>query len=89
MYGRILVEDGSDQMVEALDQSCASEGLRDDLGGRLSSQFLRGHAVGVGHVDDGLALPGGQRLRDIRVRLETDGQEDDVRLDRFRQRFGQ
>ena len=36
----------------------------------------------------GLSLPGGQRLRDIRVRLETDGQEDDVRLDCFRQCFG-
>jgi hypothetical protein len=30
MYGRILVKDGSAQMVEALDQSCASEGLRDE-----------------------------------------------------------
>ena len=44
MYGRILVKDGSDQMVEALNQSCTSEGPRDDLGRRrLSSQFLRGH----------------------------------------------
>src|ERR1700730_10479012 len=25
MYGRILIKDGSDQMVEALNQSCASE----------------------------------------------------------------
>src|ERR1022692_1366726 len=28
MYGRILVKDGSDQMVEALNQSCASKSLR-------------------------------------------------------------
>src|ERR1700716_1396694 len=88
MYGRILVKDGSDQMVEALNQSSTSEGLRDDLGRRLSSQFLRGHAVGIGHIDDGLSLPSGQRLRDIRVRLETNSQKDDVRLDRFRQFFG-
>src|SRR5450759_5918020 len=27
MYGRILVKDGSDQMVEALNESCTSEGL--------------------------------------------------------------
>src|ERR1700721_308813 len=87
MYGRILVKDGSDQMVEALDQSCAGKGLRDELGRRLSSQFLRGHAVGIGHIDDGLPLPGRQRLRDIRVRLETDSQKDDVRLDGFRQLF--
>src|SRR5450432_1270138 len=40
MYGRVLVKDGSDQMVEALNQSSTSEGLRDDLGRRLSSQFL-------------------------------------------------
>src|SRR3984957_8006585 len=58
VYGRILVKDGSDQMIEALGQSCASEGLRDELGGRLSPQFLRGHAVGIGHIDDGLSLPG-------------------------------
>src|ERR1700684_2598488 len=79
MYGRILLKDGSDQMVEALDQSCASEGLRDELGRRLSSQFLRGHSVGIGHIDDGLPLPVRQRLRDILVRLKTDGQKDDVR----------
>src|SRR6202048_1506374 len=72
MYGRILAEDGSGQMVEALHQSSATEGLRDDLGRRLSSQFLRRHAVGIGHIDDALPLPGGQRLRDISVRLETD-----------------
>src|SRR6202140_2941002 len=65
MYGRILVKDGSAQMVEAPNQSCTSEGLRDDLGRRLSSQFLRGHAVGIGHIDDDLSLPGRQRPRDI------------------------
>src|SRR5580692_5080334 len=47
MHGRILVKGGRDQMVEALDQSCAGKGLRDELGRRLSSQFLRGHAVGI------------------------------------------
>src|SRR6202022_1468588 len=88
MYGRILVKDGSDQMVEALDQSCASKTLRDAHGRRVSPQFLRGHTVGIGHIDDGLSLPVRQRLRDIRVRLETDSQKDDVRLDRFRQLFG-
>src|SRR5580700_325161 len=88
MYGRILVKDGSDQMVEALNQSTASEGLRDELGRRLSPQFLRGHAVGIGHIDDGLPLPGGERLRDIRVRFEMDSQKDDVRLDGFRQGCG-
>src|ERR1700691_1667415 len=88
MYGRILVKNGSDQMVEALNQSTASEGLRDGLGRRLSPQFLGGRAVGIGHIDDHLPLPGGQRLRDIRMRLETDSQKDDVRLDRFRQLFG-
>src|SRR5205814_10214095 len=89
MCGRILVKDGSDQMVETLDQSSPSEGLRDDLGrGRLSSQLLKGHAVGIGHIDDRLSLPARQRLRDIPVRLETDSQKDNVRLDRFRQALG-
>src|SRR6185437_8523478 len=63
LYGRILVKDGSGQMVEALDQSCPSKSLRDDLGRRLSPQFLRGHTVGIGHIDDGLSLPVRQRLR--------------------------
>src|SRR3984885_12528500 len=88
MYGRVLVKDGSHQMVEALDQSCARKSLRDDLGRRLSPQFPRGHALGIGHIDDGLSLPVRQRLRDIRVRLETDSQKDDVRLDRFCEFFG-
>src|SRR3984885_3580009 len=88
MYGRVLVKDGSDQMVEALDQSCARKSLRDDIGRRLSPQFLRGRAVGIGHIDDGLSLPVRQRLRDVRVRLETDSQKDDVRLDCFRECFG-
>jgi hypothetical protein len=88
MDGRILVKDGSDQMVEALDQSGTREGLRDDLGRWLSSQFLRGHAVSIGHIDDGLSLPARQGLRDISVRFETDRQKDDVRLDRLRQCCG-
>src|SRR3954447_13090724 len=88
MDGRILGKDGSTQMVEALDQSTASKGLREGLGRRLSPEFLRRHAVGVGDIDDGLALPRRQRLRDILVRLETDRQKDDVRLDGVRQFFG-
>src|SRR5882757_6903340 len=75
-------------MVETLNQSCTGESLRDGLGRRLSPQFLRGHAVGIGHIDDGLSLPSGQRLRDIPMRLVTDSQKDDVRLDGFRQFFG-
>src|SRR5690606_3472050 len=31
LYGRILVEDRGDQMVEALDQSCTSESLCDEF----------------------------------------------------------
>ena len=54
MHGRVLVKNRSAQMVEALDQSGASEGLRDDPGRRLSSHLFRGHAVGIGDVDDGL-----------------------------------
>lgn len=72
MHGRILVQDSSDKMVEALDQPAAREGFLDDLGRRPSAQVLGGHAVGIGHIDDALALPTRQRLRDIPVGLETD-----------------
>src|SRR3546814_10073976 len=75
-------------MVEALDQPAAGEGLANHLGGRLSAQLLIRNAVGVGHIDDDLPLPAGQHLRDIRMRLEPDSQEDDVRLGGFRERFG-
>src|SRR5581483_7415339 len=44
--------------------------------------------VGIGDIDECLSLPVWQRLRDIRVRLETDSQKDDVRLDGFRQCCG-
>ena len=75
-------------MVEALNQFSTSEGLRDEPGRRLSSHLLRGHAVGIGHIDDGLPLPGGERLCDIRVRFKTHSQKDNVRLDSFRQCCG-
>jgi hypothetical protein len=52
MNGRVLGKDRGCQMIEALHQPSAREGLRDELGRRLSSQFLRGHAVGIGHIDD-------------------------------------
>jgi hypothetical protein len=72
-------------MVEALHQPCAGKGLLDDLGGRLVSEFLRGHAVGIGHIDNRLSLPARQRLGDIPAGLETNSQEDDVRVDCFRE----
>lgn len=75
-------------MVEALDQSCTRESLRYELRRRLSAQFLRGHAIGIGHIDDALPLPGGQRVRDIEVRLETNCPKDDVRFDCLRQILG-
>ena len=37
MDGRILVKDGSEQMVEALDQSCTREGLRDVIWGPIAA----------------------------------------------------
>src|SRR3546814_15071517 len=44
MYGRILAKNASAQMVETLDQSCTSEGLLNDLGRRLSAQFVKGRS---------------------------------------------
>lgn len=69
-------------MVEALDYPAACERVCDDLCGCLVSQLLERDAIGVGNVDDDLPLPVGQRFRDIGVGLETDGQKDDIRLDR-------
>jgi NAD(P)-dependent dehydrogenase (short-subunit alcohol dehydrogenase family) len=88
VHGRIPAEHARAQMVEALDQPCPDERLRNDPGGRLISQFLRRNAVGVGHVHDGLPLPIGESLRDIRVCPEADGQEKGIRLDGVRQSPG-
>src|SRR3546814_7190366 len=88
MYGRILAKNASAQMVETLDQSCTSEGLLNDLGRRLSAQFVKGYAVGIGDVNNGLSFPALQRLRDILVHSVTYGQKDDIGLDGFRQFLG-
>src|SRR5580658_11174894 len=39
------------EMIEALHDAGTGEGVGDDLGRRLTSEFLRGHAVGIGHID--------------------------------------
>ena len=48
MSGEVLGQDCSSQMIEALDQPSASEGLRDNPGRRRPSQFRRGYAQIVG-----------------------------------------
>jgi len=62
---------------EALDQSLRqAKACATNLEEGLSSQFFRGHAVGIGHIDDRLPPARWESgLRDIRVRLETDSQK--------------
>jgi hypothetical protein len=84
---RIGRERGRNQVIEPFDELGPGEGLRDDGGGRKTVQLLRDRKQ-VRRVDDGLAFPARQSLRNIRVRLVTDSQKDDIRLDRFRQFFG-
>jgi hypothetical protein len=68
------------QMVEALHEAGAGEGLG-DVGGRQSLETVH-------RVHDRLALPARQRLGDLAMSLEENGQENHVRLERFLQRRG-
>src|SRR6266567_7884540 len=65
VYGRVLVKDGSDQMVEAFHQPGSGEHLRDESRGWETSQFLK-RGLRVHRVDDDLPLPVGQRSCDLR-----------------------
>src|SRR5690606_13058022 len=73
---------------EALHELGAIERLGDDSGGWQATQFFDCHTIGIGHVNYRLPLPVRQRLRDIWVRLVTDSQKDNVRLDDLRQCSG-
>jgi len=74
-------------MVKALYEPGAGERFGDNRGRRLTVQFLNGNTESIGRVDDRLALPVRDQLRDFAMFPERNGQEDDVGRDGVLQRL--
>ncbi len=76
------------QVVKTFHDLSAGEGLRNEGGGREAVQFLRWQRKRIHCVDDRLALPTRQRLRNLTMFSERDCQDDRVGIERIRQRLG-
>ncbi len=85
---RIGRQGGSRQMIKTFHQLGACDRLRDDDGGRESAQLFKGNSIRVRRVDDRLAFPTRQGLRNLAVLPERDRQDDCVGLECIPQRLG-
>src|SRR5579872_878176 len=78
---RIGSQLGRTQVIEALHQLGAGERLRDEGGGQEVAQLFRGNSKRVRRVDDRLAFPARQGLRNLAVLPERDRQDDCVGIE--------
>src|SRR5450755_1618574 len=85
---RIGRQDGRNQVIKTLHQLGAGERLRNECGGRETVQFLRWDWKRVHRVDDRLAFPTRQGLRNLAMFPERDRQDDRVGLECIPQRLG-
>ena len=86
---RIASQRSRTQVVKTFHDLSAGEGLRNEGGGRETVQFLRLQRKRIHCVDDRLAFPTRQRLRNLTMFSERDCQDDRVGLDeRIPQRLG-
>src|ERR1019366_1158372 len=85
---RIGRQGGRNQVIETFHELSAGEGLRSEGGGRETAQFFRENSKRVRRVDDRLAFPARQGLRNLAMFLERDRQDDCVCLKRILQRLG-
>src|SRR6202167_5199207 len=85
---RIGSQGGRNQVIEAFHDLSAGEGLRDEGGGQETVQLFRGNSERVRRVDDCLAFPARQGLRNLTMFPERDRQDDCVGLERIPQRLG-
>src|ERR1700720_2887043 len=85
---RIGSQGGRNQVIEAFHELGAGEGLRSEGGGQETVQLLRENSKRVHRVDDRLASPARQGLRNLAMFPERDRQDDCVGLECIPQRLG-
>ncbi len=78
---RIGSQIGRTQVIETLHELSAGERLRDEGGGLEAAQLFRGNSKRVRRVDDRLAFPARQGLRNLAVLPERDRQDDCVGIE--------
>ncbi len=85
---RIGSQDGCNQVIETFHELSAGERLRDEGGGQEAVQLFRENSERVRRVDDSLAFPARQGLRNLAMFPERDRQDDCVGLQCIPQRLG-
>src|ERR1700687_6018028 len=85
---RIGIQGGRNQVIEAFHELGAGERLRSEGGGRETVQLLRENSKRVRRVDNRLAFPARQGLRNLAMFPERDRQDDRVGLECIPQRLG-
>src|ERR1700722_4893897 len=85
---RVGSQNGFTQVIETFHELGAGERLRDEGGGQEAAQLFRGNSKRVHRVDDRLAFPTRQGLRNLAMLPERDRQDDCVGLERIPQRLG-
>src|ERR1700731_4788481 len=85
---RIGRQGGRNQVIKTFHELSAGEGLRSEGGGRETAQLFRENSKRVRRVDDRLAFPARQGLRNLAMLLERDRQDDWCSLECIPQRLG-
>jgi len=73
---RIGSQGGRNQVIKTFHELSAGEGLRSEGGGRETAQLFRENSKRIRRVDDRLAFPARQGLRNLAVLPERDCQDD-------------
>src|SRR3984957_15058820 len=81
-------QNGCNQVIETFHELSAGEGLRDVGGRKEAAQLFRKNSKRVRRVDDRLAIPARQGLRNLAMFPERDRQDDGVGLKCILQRPG-
>jgi hypothetical protein len=79
---------GRNQVVKTFHDLSAGEGLRNEGGGQETAQLFGENSERVRRVDDCLAFPARQSLRNLLMFPERDRQDDCVGLECIPQRLG-
>src|SRR5207247_3654976 len=85
---RIGRKGGSNQLIKTFNELRAGERLRNEGGGQETVQLLRENSKRVHRVDNRLAFPARQGLRNLAMFPERDRQDDCVGLECIPQRLG-